>query len=357
MDIKLISASRVKTYEHCKYKYVLNYMIYECEGCAETFYTVEMAGSQQCPYCGNTKYHKPHMESNWGAVHGTALHEIMEHYALAVRGTLEDGTKVVSKDKKKWLDWRERLKEIYYRKEDGTSIIDLAKPKDVANVDLWCDGCRKADGLKTVCDITGERLVNMVAQGCNGCPKALYEESVVLMEKYMARYAPMLAQRKILGIETQFDIDLGAIDIHGNPVRMFGYMDLVTELDEDTIELIDHKFGSYVPQFSEFIDDLQVKMYSVAARQLFPQYKEYIMTFDYARRNPLSYAFTAEDDECTRQLIRDHWTNIAAPQNVRRTMVQGNGNDPESSWKCRVMCSPSLCNKEWPKFKEKFGGM
>ena len=132
------------------------------------------------------------MRSNWGAVHGSALHEIMEHYALAIRGTYEDGKKVLAKDKKKWKAWRARLKEIYFRGEDGTSIIDMAKPKDVEDTDKWCDGCRAPDGLETLCDITGEKLIDMVDKGCNGCPKSLYEESVKIMDKYMARYEPML---------------------------------------------------------------------------------------------------------------------------------------------------------------------
>ncbi len=354
MDIKLISASRVKTYEHCKYKYVLNYMLKECEGCGETFYTVEMGDEKKCPICGSEKYGRPHMRSNWGALHGSALHEIMENYANAIRGTTEDGKKVKAKDKKLAIAWEDRLREIYYRNDDGSSIIDLAKPKDVNDESKWCDGCLSEDS--SVCDITGERLETMIEHGCGGCPKGLYEESVKIMDKYMARYVPMLNQRKILGVEAQFDIDLGMVDMHGVPIRMFGYMDLVTELDEDTVELIDHKFGAWVPSFPEFSQDLQVKMYSVAARYLYPDYKEYIMTFDYARRQPLSYAFTAEDDECTKADVIAHWENICSPQNVRRTMVQGNGRDPMSSWKCKVMCDADVCKREWPKFKEKFGG-
>lgn len=354
MDIKLISASRVKTYEHCKYKYVLNYMLKECADCGESFYTVEMAGENKCPYCGSENYGRPFMRKNWGAEHGSALHEIMEHYALAIRGTYEDGKKVLAKDKKKWLAWRARVKDAYHRKEDGSAIYDYAKPKDVADPETWCSSCQA--GGEAVCDVTGEKLATMQEHGCKGCPKPLLDESLEIMERYMAHYGPMLEQRKILGIEANFDIDLGQIDIHGNPVRMFGYIDLVTELDEDTVEIIDHKFGAWVPSFGEFIEDLQVKMYSMAARILYPQYKEYIITFDYARKNPLSYAFTAEEDDETKQLVIDHWVNIAAPQNVRRTMVQGDGRNPESSWKCKVMCDTAVCKREWPKFKEKFGG-
>lgn len=357
MDIKSISASRIKTYQHCQFKYILNYMLKECE-CGETFYTVEM-GDDTCPHCGSENFGRVAMRSNWGAVHGTALHQIMEDYALAIRGTKEDSTKVLAKEKKKWLNWQLALKKAYKRgtengqKDPDFAIWQLAKPKDVANEKKWCKGCLgKEDAL---CQITGETLETMSEEGCAGCPKALYEESVKLMEKYVARHDPILRNRKVLGVESFFDIDFGETDIHGNLMRSIGYIDLVTELDKDTVEVIDHKFGSWVPSFEEFCEDIQVKLYSLAARALFPGYKEYIITFDYVRKNPLSMAFTEEEDEKTRQEVIDAWRKIAEPQRVKRTMVQGNGRDPETSWKCRVMCDTCVCKEQWSIFKEKFG--
>lgn len=360
MDIKSISASRIKTYQHCQFKYILNYMLKECKDCGETFYTPEMH-DDNCPHCGSENFGRVSMRSNWGAVHGTALHQVMENYALAIRGTREDGTPVTEEEKEQWLNWEEEVRKIYFRGTDNGqtdpdfAIYDLAKPKDVNNEDKWCENCktRKENAL---CYVTGETLREMQARGCQGCPEGLYEESMELMAKYVARYKPVLHNRKILGVEAFFDLDFGVIDIHGNPVRSIGYIDLVTELDEDTIEVVDHKFGAWVPSFEEFHEDVQVKLYSLAARQLFPGYKEYIITFDYARKNPLSMAYTPEEDAETKKYVINQWEKIAGPQRVKRTMVQGNGRDPESSWKCKVMCCTETCKKQWPIFKEKFGG-
>jgi len=105
MEIKQISASRIKTYEHCQFKYVLNYMLYECHACKETFYTPEMS-DKACPYCKSTDYSKPELSTNWGAVHGSALHEVMENYAIGTRGTHESGAVVLKDEKKELLDWR-----------------------------------------------------------------------------------------------------------------------------------------------------------------------------------------------------------------------------------------------------------
>ena len=361
MDIKSISASRIKTYEHCNFKYVMNYMMKACKDCEEIFYTVEQVNSKQCPHCNSENYGRVSMRSNWGAVHGTALHHIMENYALAVRGTEEDGKKVSNIKKKKWLNWQNELKRAYKRGTDNGqsdpdfAIWDISKPKDVSDPDKWCVSCQsgKADAL---CKRTGETLNDMQEKGTMGCPEALWHESVKIMTKYVARHDAILRNKKILGVEAAFDIDFGMEDIHGNPMRSIGFIDLVVEEDPDTCHIIDHKFGMWKPSFDEFSEDIQVKLYSYAARKLFPGYKEYLITFDYARTSPLSYSFTAEEDELTRQEVVKYWEAIAGPQMVRRTMVQGNGVCPTSSWKCKVMCDVDVCKSQWPVFKEKFGG-
>jgi hypothetical protein len=335
-------------------------MLKECQDCEATFYTVEQSDDKQCPHCESENFGRVALRSNWGAVHGTALHQIMEDYALALRGTCEANKEVTKTNTKKWLNWKLALKKAYKRgtdngqKDPDFAIYDLAKPKDVADPEKWCVSCQsgKEDAL---CKITGETLSDMQERGCNGCPNDLYNGSVKLMDKYIARYDPILQNQKIVGVESFFDIDFGEVDCHGNTMRSIGYIDLVVELDKDTLEIRDHKFGMWKPSFDEFCEDIQVKLYSYAARKLFPGYKEYIVTFDYARTSPLSYSFTAEEDETTRQKVVDKWHQIAGPQMVRRTMVQGNGKDPESSWKCKVMCDAQVCKKQWPIFKEKFG--
>lgn len=344
MEIKQISASRIKTYEHCQFKYVLSYMLYECHECEKTFYTPEMY-ENACPYCKSINYSRPQLSTNWGAVHGSALHEVMENYAIAMRGVHEDGRPVTDDEKAKYLDWRSNVLAAYKRNDKGFAIWDIAKVKDTDAKTKWCHSCKAP--TKGICEITGEVMEK-------NCPKALYKESLELVEKYLDRYGPIFKNRKILGIEKAFVIDFGEKDRLGNPIISNGFMDLVTELDEDTVEVIDYKFGAWVPTFEEFSEDTQVKLYSLAARTLFPQYKEVIITFDYIRKNPISIAFTAEDDEETKKAVVQKWHKIENPQKVRRTIVDGDGCEPSSSWKCKVMCDVKWCQKEWPRFKEKF---
>lgn len=356
MDIKSISASRIKTYEHCKFKYIINYMLYECLDCDETFYTPEMS-EQACPYCKSKKFQRPELSTNWGAVHGTALHFIMENYATAIRGIHEDGKVVTDEEKTTFLDWETAVANIYKRgtangqNSEDFAIYDIAKPKDVERKSSWCNTC-SVDSDKP-CEITGETLKTMNNHGCKGCPKELYNKSMTVMKKYIQRYDKLLRSRKILGIEKAFNLNFGK-DVNGKDIISTGFIDLVTELDSDTIEIIDHKFGSWVPSFEEFSDDIQVKLYALVAKEVFPEYKEYIITFDYVSKNPLSIAFTPSENEETKQDIVAKWNQIASPQNVTRTIIDGNGKDPTTSWKCKAMCDVKICCSEWPKFKEKF---
>jgi hypothetical protein len=300
---------------------------------------------EACPYCKSQNYKKPELATNWGAIHGSALHEVMEGYAIALRGTHEDGQATNKEDTAKFLNWRDAVLAAYKRNHKGFAIWDIAKTKDTDNPKKWCVACKAEP--KGLCEITGEVMTK-------NCPKALYNESLELVEKYINRYDPIFANRKILGIEKAFTLDFGELDVLGKPIISGGFMDLVTELDKDTIEVIDYKFGSFVPSFEEFSEDIQVKFYSLAARRTFPQYKEIIITFDYIRKNPMSIGFTEEDDENTRQEIINYWNEIAGPQKIRRTIIDGDGCNPGSSWKCKVMCDVKWCEKEWPRFKEKF---
>lgn len=346
MEIKQISASRIKTFDHCQFKYVLNYMLYQCHSCHETFYTPEMGGALCCPYCQHTEFSRPELKTNWGAVHGSALHEVMENYATAIRGADEKGNKLDNALINQYLNWRDAVHNAYKRNENGKAIWDIAKVKDTENTKKWCKACQNKNN--SLCEITGEVMTN------KNCPKALYLESLELVQKYIDRYTPIFKNRKILGIEKAFSVDTGQVDDIGQKIIFNGFMDLVTEIDKETIEIIDYKFGSWVPSFEEFNEDIQVKLYSLAARKTFPEYKEIIITFDYIRKNPLSTGFDIDDDNKTLEFIIQKWKQIQQPQKVKRTIIDGDCVNPDSSWKCKTMCDNKLCNVEWVKFKEKF---
>lgn len=341
MRINSISASRQKTYEKCQYKYLLTYCLFTCQQCKETFYDVEFK-DDKCPYCKSESIKKIEMKSNWGAAHGTALHWILENYANACRGTFEDGSIITDEDKQWMLDWQNQIGEIYKRghkhqNNPKFSILDLAKPKDFNNVDKICQSCPFFKNK--ICEIAGINPDDM-----DGCPRQLYADSINLMTAHMSRMDKIYKKKKILGVEAAFTLDLGCIDEAKNPMKALGFMDFVYEVDKETIEMIDYKFGAHTQTYDEVYNDIQAKIYSVALKQLFPGYETYLLTFDYMRGQPVTVTYCQEQDDKTKEDLIKTWVKIQEPQSVSRNL----------GWWCNAMCDKKLCDREWPKFKQKF---
>lgn len=123
----------------------------------------------------------------------------------------------------------------------------------------------------------------------------------------------------ILDVEKQFDIEINKPGFgfkHVNYItgqeetgnlRLRGTMDLVTEVDKDTIEVIDYKSGSRIvwmgdgpKEFEHFIKDTQLKVYNLATSVIYPQYKHRLFTIFFTRDGgPFTVTFTEEDLENT----------------------------------------------------------
>lgn len=314
MKINSISASRQKTYELCKYKYVLNYCIYECKSCTKLVYDVEFIIPKQCPHCKSNEISKLETKSNFGAEHGTGLHWVLECYANAIRGSLEDGTKLSPKDIKWMIDWRKNIDNVWkkgpkFKDDPNYQLISFAK----ANED----------------------------------PKELKLKSVELVEGYLNRQGHIYKKDLILGVEAEFEINLGEIDVHGSQMVAKGFMDYVYKIDDESIEMIDYKFGKKTQNYDEVFADTQSKIYSMALRHIYPGYKNYYLTFDYMREKPITVCYTDDDGEQTKKHLIDAWKRIAEPnQRIDRNV----------GWHCNAFCvGKDTCNKLWADFQSKFG--
>src|SRR5574343_989945 len=106
--------------------------------------------------------------------------------------------------------------------------------------------------------------------------------------------------RKIVAPEQPFEIEIKKdwakfeylIDdkkVKGN-LAIKGTIDLITEIDEDTIEIVDWKSGqrrdwakNKVKEYEDLMEDKQLMLYYYAARNLFPQYKNILITIVFIR--------------------------------------------------------------------------
>jgi len=320
LKLRSISPSRIKTFDMCKFKYWLTY------------------------HTDND------LKSNWGAAHGSLIHDILENYS--------NGND---------LDWGARL----HRGYAGTletlgrygdpevmeSPLVWAKPKDYAEKKPYCDSCPYASKDEGVCGISREPLDNLP-----GCPRDLFDGSISMMEETLRRYEDIWENKMLrdenglpIGAEYQFKIE-----VPGTDVPAIGIIDLVTVEDEDTIHICDYKTGSWTQSYDECREDIQVRMYSWAARREFiddvsgkgHKFKNVILTFDYFTKHPITLAFTKEEDEETEAYVRRKIEEIQSTSWIERIVRSNDQLQERRAWKCRSLCDAEVCAREWKgKFK------
>jgi ATP-dependent exoDNAse (exonuclease V) beta subunit len=130
---------------------------------------------------------------------------------------------------------------------------------------------------------------------------------------------------------------------------LFGTIDRIDKINEDTIEIVDYKTGSSsfnskdgskkTP--SKLHEDIQPSIYFLAARELFPWAKNFIITFIYiVDGGPISVPFCEDDVEHIKDKLRKRYKTIKANEDPQR----------DRSWKCKVLCNlgkSGVCDDVW----------
>jgi hypothetical protein len=126
-----------------------------------------------------------------------------------------------------------------------------------------------------------------------------------------------------------------------------GLIDVVHEIDEDTIEIIDWKTGNrknfYTQQSIDeetLMREIQPRLYHLASYFLYPKYKNILVTFYYANDGgPITIALSQEDLTMTIAALHRFLTTAS-----RDTLIRRNRH-----WTCR-MCSfnkNDICHRIW----------
>lgn len=300
MRIPTVSPTRLKTAIKCDFKYFLTYEW----GWADELFT----------YTFSSEF-------------GTAVHDTLEAYALA-KGQID-------------------VKAEYLRQLDISNpfLDDMqsapSKARAAFFIDKTCQTCPFFNPQNAKCG-----LVNKHIEHFEGCPKELYEDGLNMIYSAIKRYdtyfrtgikSPENPNGRVIGIELPVGISWGQDD-NGEDIKMNGYIDLVIEYDPQTIIIVDYKTGYSIPTFEEFIADLQPRMYSYAAKKLFPQYNFVWVQFDYFRGAQLENAFTHTDDEKTRQDVVNLYNRVKQARKIKRR-----ANDHY----CKYLCNRPFCDQKW----------
>ena len=298
-----LSASKMKTYKMCQFKYFLSYGLYAPQ--------------------------KP----SFAAELGTELHWLYEMYAQAVlKGKDEDGrtTEDIERDWKKILQKR--------------AFVDLDSwqwCRHVGKVEKSCSTCPAFSEEDSMCT-----LVNKKTEDFNGCPWNAWTEAQNMVTRVLSPTGPadiFTPGKKIVGTEDSFQIEFEALD--GHLVTLNGLIDMVVELDEDTLEIIDYKTGRFKMTYKDAEKDLQLRLYYLACRRKYPQYKHHMVTIMYVNEGikSITPAFGDKTEEELLVEIAEIYNEIKAIEYPERIRDGRDGRDRPSHI-CKYLCNMELCD-------------
>ncbi len=109
------------------------------------------------------------------------------------------------------------------------------------------------------------------------CGYGLYQEGLSLVRNYF-KCNPRIDSLKIIDTEKKFDLEIGG---H----RFIGYIDRIDKIGDDSIEVVDYKTNRVLFSEEEMENDIQVGVYIIAIRKLFPWIQNVSFSFSMLRHN------------------------------------------------------------------------
>jgi putative RecB family exonuclease len=108
---------------------------------------------------------------------------------------------------------------------------------------------------------------------------ALFAEGQALVRAFV-RKEGLVDHRDVLAVEQEFRLRVGRFEL-------LGYLDRVDRVGEDVVEVLDYKTNRALFDGDELASSLQLSLYALAARALFPWAREVRLTFVMLRHGPL----------------------------------------------------------------------
>ncbi len=160
---------------------------------------------------------------------------------------------------------------------------------------------------------------------------------VKLTEEVLNRKVNPILAYKVLGIEKEFHMDF-------NGIPAIGYIDLLSAISKNIVEIRDWKSGSFIQTIEEVEKDLQPKIYDLAVSEMYPGKKIWV-TLDYIQNVPKTVRYSEEDRVKNKNEILGIIKDIQQVKRPKRR--KGKWGD----WKCKYMCiTRDECDKCWKKF-------
>lgn len=159
----------------------------------------------------------------------------------------------------------------------------------------------------------------------------------------------------VLSCEKRFKIPIPGKEWNHNnkQFEIRGTIDMIHELNKDTIEIVDWKTGkrknwatSKDKDFYDLMTDIQPRMYHLAASILYPQYKNIIATFYYINDGgPVTLPFSSDDINKTLSYLWSFYKKVRKYKTLKRNLT----------WKCDKFCTfgrNGICNRIWNEIED-----
>jgi hypothetical protein len=298
MRIYSLSASKIKTWKMCQFKFYLEYHLGMSTG------------------------------TSFAAEQGSLVHAVLQQHA--------EGYKRGEKEPEIATTWREKVFRAY--SDYGLWKIDTK----MAAVDRRCGDCEHCHG--DTCALAGEKF-----DAFEGCPIEDHADTVSLIEKVLNDESvnnPL--NKEIIDIENRFQLQIPDGD---DIIKVGGYMDIVTELDKDTVEVFDYKTGKHIQSYNVCLKDPQLLIYHLAARKEYPNYPNTLITIYYVRRRPITLSFGERDERGTERALKHYYHLIKHCDTPCRRCDRNDGS-VNFDYVCEKMCDQKTCVEQYKKFAE-----
>jgi hypothetical protein len=147
---------------------------------------------------------------------------------------------------------------------------------------------------------------------------------------------------KIPGFSFDYYDIIGKRQVSGN-YEIRGTVDLITKINDDTLEIIDWKTGSRkswetgeLKDYEYFASsDIQLRMYDLAMSMVYPQYKNRLLTIHFINDGgPFTVCFDDKQRKETLEILRKYFNTIKG-NSLPSRIKEENGSQ---SWKCKSTC-------------------
>ncbi len=103
----------------------------------------------------------------------------------------------------------------------------------------------------------------------------VFEEGIKILKNFVNRQG-FLDHQDVLAVERRFELRVGSFNV-------LGFIDRVDRVDDQTVEVIDYKTNRMLFTREEIDHSLQMSIYHLAARELWPWAKKVRLSFDMLR--------------------------------------------------------------------------